>query len=145
MYNVINLHTLASTTTIPFHISPLLGALIGIVAALMLVAIIIVIVIRFRNCGSEHELKAHDDEGLSLSATQCTANSADKTNNEPSMDLNGSVESLEEKNPDIIPQNNADEYYQDDKHTFVMLNSVPERNYPRAPVPVLIGVGQKVS
>ncbi|KAB0805670.1 hypothetical protein PPYR_02640, partial [Photinus pyralis] len=132
---------ISASTSVPLHISPLLGALIGIVAALMLIAITVIIVIRLRHCGNERELKTYDDEGLSLSVTQCTTNGADKGNIETNGEMNGSMESLEEKNPDIIPHNNAEEFFEDDKQGYILINNGPVCTYPRFQAPVVI-VGQ---
>ncbi|KAK4885042.1 hypothetical protein RN001_001313 [Aquatica leii] len=131
---------IATTTSVPLHISPLLGALIGIVSALVLIAIIIIIVIRLRHCRNEPDFKTYDDEGLSLSVTQCTATGADKSNIEPNLDVNGSIESLEEKNPDIIPHN-TEEPFENDNQRYVVSNNDNMRSYPRFQTPVVI-VGQ---
>ncbi|XP_022914066.1 nephrin-like isoform X5 [Onthophagus taurus] len=99
------------------------GALIGVVVALILVAIIIVVVIRLRN-GDDHEDKDYDDGGLSPSGRRCVAGSGDKASTEPlNKDLNDSVDSLEEKNPDIIPQNNCEDEYMEDERGFERLNN----------------------
>lgn len=51
-------------------------------------------------------------------------------------DMNDSVDSLEEKNPDIIPQNNADDEYQDEERAFERLNNAPSvRVYSRLQSP----------
>ncbi|XP_030760740.1 uncharacterized protein LOC115885857 [Sitophilus oryzae] len=50
--------------------------------------------------------------------------------------MNDSVDSLEEKNPDIIPQNNADDEYQDEERAFERLNNTPSmRIYSRMQSP----------
>lgn len=109
----------------------------------MLVAIIIVIIIRFRNCGNEYDLKSYEDDGLSLSAARCISNEADKITSEPNSNVNGSVESLEEKNPDIIPQSDNEECYQNNKHSFVVVNNAPPlRNYVAIQTPVVMGLEQ---
>ncbi|XP_066142954.1 nephrin isoform X3 [Euwallacea fornicatus] len=124
-------HTAA--TPVLLQITPLLGALIGVVAALILVAIIIVVVIRLRG-GGDRDDKDYDDGGLSSSGRRCVAgNNSDKASIEPlNKDMNDSVDSLEEKNPDIIPQNNADDEYQDEERAFERLNNAPSvRVYSR--------------
>lgn len=117
------------------HITPILGVLIGVVAALILVAVIIVIVIRLRG-GGERDDKDYDDGGLSSAGRRCVAGNGDKASIEPlNKDLNDSVDSLEEKNPDIIPQNNGDDDYQDEERAFDRLNNAPLRVYSRLQSP----------
>ncbi|XP_022914065.1 nephrin-like isoform X4 [Onthophagus taurus] len=112
-----------ASTPVFLQITPILGALIGVVVALILVAIIIVVVIRLRN-GDDHEDKDYDDGGLSPSGRRCVAGSGDKASTEPlNKDLNDSVDSLEEKNPDIIPQNNCEDEYMEDERGFERLNN----------------------
>ncbi|XP_068895631.1 protein turtle homolog B-like isoform X4 [Tenebrio molitor] len=121
----------AASTPALLQITPLLGALIGVVAALILVAVIIVVVIRMRG-GGERDDKDYDDGGLSSSGRRCVAGNADKASTEPlNKDLNDSVDSLEEKNPDIIPQNNGEDDYQDEERAFERLNNAPVRVYGR--------------
>lgn len=50
-------------------------------------------------------------------------------------DLNDSVDSLDEKNPDIIPQNNGEDEYQDEERAFERLNSTTLRVYNRMQSP----------
>ncbi|KYB26261.1 hypothetical protein TcasGA2_TC033687 [Tribolium castaneum] len=128
------IRTGASTPAL-LQITPLLGALIGVVAALILVAVIIVVVIRLRG-GGERDDKDYDDGGLSSSGRRCVAGNGDKASTEPlNKDLNDSVDSLEEKNPDIIPQNNAEDDYQDEERAFERLNNAPLRVYSRMQSP----------
>lgn len=101
----------------------------------MLIAIIIVIVIRLRN-GSDPDEKECDDGGLSSSSRHGGGTGGDKASTEPlNKDLNDSVDSLEEKNPDIIPQNNADDDYQDEERAFERLNNASVRTYSRLQSP----------
>ncbi|KAG5870292.1 hypothetical protein JTB14_002060, partial [Gonioctena quinquepunctata] len=131
---VANIRTGASTPVL-LQITPLLGALIGIVAALILVAVIIVVVIRLRG-GGERDDKDYDDGGLSSSGRRCVAGNGDKASTEPlNKDLNDSVDSLEEKNPDIIPQNNGEDEYQDEERAFERLNNSTLRVYSRMQSP----------
>lgn len=112
-----------ASTPVFLQITPVLGALIGVVVALILVAIIIVVVIRLKGSG-ERDDKDYDDGGLSPGGRRCVAGSGDKASTEPlNKDLNDSVDSLEEKNPDIIPQNNGEEDYQDEERGFERLNN----------------------
>lgn len=60
---VFNLELISASTPVFLQITPLLGALIGIVAALILVAIIIIVIVRLRNSGERDE-KEYDDGGL---------------------------------------------------------------------------------
>ncbi|KRT78415.1 hypothetical protein AMK59_7471, partial [Oryctes borbonicus] len=112
-----------ASTPVFLQITPVLGALIGVVVALILVAIIIVVVIRLRGNGDRDD-KDYDDGGLSPNGRRCVASGGDKASTEPlNKDLNDSVDSLEEKNPDIIPQNNGEEEYQDEERGFERLNN----------------------
>ncbi|XP_050508870.1 uncharacterized protein LOC114343069 [Diabrotica virgifera virgifera] len=125
----------AASTPVILQITPLLGALIGVVAALILIAIIIVVVIRLRG-GGERDDKEYDDGGLASTGRRCVAGNSDKASTEPlNKDLNDSVDSLEEKNPDIIPQNNADDEYQDEERAFERLNNTTMRVYNRMQSP----------
>lgn len=78
----------------------------------------------------------YDDGGLSSAGRRCVAGNSDKASTEPlNKDLNDSVDSLEEKNPDIIPQNNAEEEYQDEERAFERLNNATLRVYSRMQSP----------
>ncbi|XP_065167527.1 uncharacterized protein [Atheta coriaria] len=127
--------TFGAYTPVFLHITPILGALIGIVGALILVAIIIVIVIRMRG-GGDRDDKDYDDGGLSSAGRRCVAGGGDKASTEPlNKDLNDSVDSLEEKNPDIIPQSNGEDDYQADERAFQRLNNSSMRVYSRMQSP----------
>ncbi|KAJ8975935.1 hypothetical protein NQ317_014895 [Molorchus minor] len=125
-----------ASTPVLLQITPLLGALIGVVAALILVAVIIVVVIRLRG-GGERDDKDYDDGGLSSAGRRCAAGNGDKASTEPlNKELNDSVDSLEEKNPDIIPQNNGEDEYQDEERAFERLNNTATlRAYSRMQSP----------
>ncbi|KAJ8957703.1 hypothetical protein NQ318_017598, partial [Aromia moschata] len=126
-----------ASTPVLLQITPLLGALIGVVAALILVAVVIVAVIRLRS-GADRDDKDYDDGGLSSAGRRCVAGGGggDKASTEPlNKDLNDSVDSLEEKNPDIIPQNNAEDEYQDEERAFERLNNAALRAYGRVQSP----------
>lgn len=116
-------------TPVLLHITPILGILIGVVAALILVAIIIIVIIRLRGGGIHDD--NYKDARLSSSNRECDRNS-DKTSMQPlNKDLNSSADSLEEKNPDIVPQNNGDSEYQEEERAFERLNNAPPRTYAR--------------
>lgn len=124
----------AASTPVLLQITPILGALIGVVSALMLVAVIIVVVIRLRG-GDGNDDKDCDEGGISSSSRHGGAG-GDKASTEPlNKDLNDSVDSLEEKNPDIIPQNNAEDDYQDEERAFERLNNASVRTYSRLQSP----------
>lgn len=99
--------------------------------ALILVAIIIVVVIRLR--AREESLdKNYDTNSLSASGSAYATMDSKNTSTEPlRTDLNVSVNSLEEKNPDIIPHNNSEDDYQDEERAFERLNNVQPRSYVR--------------
>ena len=122
-----NVFSVSASTPVFLQITPILGALIGVVVALVLVAVIIVVVIRLRG-GGDRDDKDYDEAGLGLSPNgrRCVSgvSNSDKASTEPlNKDLNDSVDSLEEKNPDIIPQNNGDDDYQEDERAFERLNN----------------------
>lgn len=77
------------------HINPILGSLIGVVATLIIVAVAIIIIVRLRRGG--------DDDKEFQTGTLAT------TPNERRDELldKGSLESLEDKNPDIVPSLNV--------------------------------------
>nr|CAD7589177.1 unnamed protein product [Timema genevievae] len=136
----------AATPTI-LHITPLLGALIGVVVFLVLVAAIIVLVMRRRGRGGADE-KERDGGGRNGSGAGRRGMAGDKSSSVPlSKDTD---ESMDEKNPDIIPQNSGerilvflvacleeevspgvdlgDTDYQDpDEKAFEKLNNAPNR------------------
>lgn len=86
--------------------------------------------------GGDRDDKDYDDGGLSSSSRRCVAGNADKASIEPlNKDLNDSVDSLEEKNPDIIPQNNGEDDYQDEERAFERLNNASLRVYSRLQSP----------
>ncbi|GLH04563.1 Uncharacterized protein GBIM_10249 [Gryllus bimaculatus] len=108
------------------NITPVLGILIGGVAFLILVAIIIVVVMRLRN-SSGNDSKPRD--GASTEENGHTR-TADKASSVPlSKDTDESIDSQEEKNPDIIPQNSDTDYQDPDEKAFAKLNNAPNRIY----------------
>lgn len=98
---------------------------------MILVAVIIVVVIRIRG-GGDRDDKDYDDGGLSMAGRRSVSRHGDKASTEPlNKDLNDSIDSLEEKNPDIIPQNNGEDDYQDEERAFERLNNAPSRMVSR--------------
>lgn len=113
-----------------------------------MVAIVIVVVIRLRGGGDSDDKDCDDSGGLGLSSSgrRCVSTSGDKASTEPlNKDLNDSIDSLEEKNPDIIPQNNGDDDYQDEERAFERLNNAPIRTYTRLQSPVTGTLGRNGS
>ncbi|KAF2892420.1 hypothetical protein ILUMI_13758, partial [Ignelater luminosus] len=116
-------------TPVLLHITPILGILIGVVAALVLVAIIIIVVIRLRGGGIHDD--NYKDVRLSSADRECEGSSEKNSMQPLNKDLNNSADSLEEKNPDIVPQNNGDSEYQEEERAFERLNNAPLRSYTR--------------
>jgi hypothetical protein len=99
--------TVIAATPAILQITPVLGVLIGVVAALVLVAVIIVVVMRLRGHGDE-DVKEHED-GSGNSGRRGTPPGSDKASSMPlSKDMDESIESMDEKNPDIIPHNSGE-------------------------------------
>nr|CAD7403532.1 unnamed protein product [Timema poppensis] len=115
---------LSSATPTILHITPLLGALIGVVVFLVLVAAIIVLVMRRRGRGGGDE-KERDGGGRNGSGAGRRGMAGDKSSTVPlSKDTD---ESMDEKNPDIIPQNSDTDYQDPDEKAFEKLNNAPNR------------------
>ncbi|XP_016947465.1 uncharacterized protein LOC108022831 [Drosophila biarmipes] len=109
----------ASSTAVLVQLTPLLGALVGVIATLILVAICVVIVIKFR---SKRGGRRHGN------GPDATTTEADKGSAEPLSRNMGSHSSLEDKNPDVVPQeaNSEDEFHQEEK-AFDRLNMESQR------------------
>lgn len=109
----------ASSTAVLVQLTPLLGALVGVIATLILVAICVVIVIKFR---SKRGGRRHG------TGADATTTEADKGSAEPLSRNMGSHSSLEDKNPDVVPQeaNSEDEFHQEEK-AFDRLNMESQR------------------
>ncbi|KAM8713629.1 hypothetical protein ACLKA7_013880 [Drosophila subpalustris] len=107
----------ASSTAVLVQLTPLLGALVGVIATLFLVAICVVIFIKFRSKRSRRH--ANGD---------ATTTEADKGSAEPLSRNMGSHSSLEDKNPDVVPQeaNSEDEFHLEEK-AFDRLNMESQR------------------
>ena len=121
----LSFNCLTAATPAMLEMTPLLGILIGVVAALILVAVVVVIVVRMRGSGSRRGSSNHIDEkdrtddggmlahslagtigtarirGGAITAALCEKNVSKDTESE-------TLDSLDEKNPDIIPQNSGE-------------------------------------
>ncbi|KAH8252583.1 hypothetical protein KR032_000656, partial [Drosophila birchii] len=111
----------ASSTAVLVQLTPLLGALVGVIATLILVAICVVIFIKFRSKRGGGG-RRHGNGG------EATTTEADKGSAEPLSRNMGSHSSLEDKNPDVVPQeaNSEDEFHQEEK-AFDRLNMESQR------------------
>lgn len=119
-------HTAATPAIL--HITPILGVLIGVVTALVLVAVIIVVVMRLRGHGDD-DVKERED-GSGNSGRRGTPPGVDKASSMPlSKDTDESIDSMDEKNPDVIPQNSDMDYQDADDKAFEKLNNAPSRIY----------------
>lgn len=107
----------ASSTAVLVQLTPLLGALVGVIATLFLVAICVVIFIKFRSKRSRRHVNG-----------DATTTEADKGSAEPLSRNMGSHSSLEDKNPDVVPQeaNSEDEFHLEEK-AFDRLNMESQR------------------
>ncbi|XP_053967380.1 nephrin [Anastrepha ludens] len=106
----------ASSTAVLVQLTPLLGALLGIVGTVVLIAICIVIFLRVR---PKTTRRPNGDT---------TTTEADKGSAEPLSRNMGSHSSLEDKNPDVVPQetNSEDEFHLEEK-AFDRLNIESQR------------------
>ncbi|KAJ6645249.1 hypothetical protein Bhyg_00453 [Pseudolycoriella hygida] len=96
----------ASSTAVLVQLTPLLGALVGVVATLFLVAICIVIFVKFRS------------KGNTGGCNETTTTEPDKGSAEPLSRNMGSHSSIEDKNPDVVPQENSDDEYTSEEKAF---------------------------
>ncbi|CAD7012762.1 unnamed protein product [Ceratitis capitata] len=114
----------ASSTAVLVQLTPLLGALLGIVGTVMLIAICIVIFLRVR---PKNTRRPNGDT---------TTTEADKGSAEPLSRNMGSHSSLEDKNPDVVPQetNSEDEFHLEEK-AFDRLNIESQRILYTPPSP----------
>ncbi|XP_044728712.1 uncharacterized protein LOC123292210 isoform X2 [Chrysoperla carnea] len=127
-----------ASTPVFLKITPILGALIGVITALLMVTIVIVCIIRMRRRDNRDDKDA-DENGLSHDRRSINT-SGDKASTEPlNKELGDSMDSFEEKNPDIIPQGNGEDDYQDEEKAFERLNNASTRVYSRLQSPNNIG------
>lgn len=104
-----------TTQAVVFHMTPILGALIGIVATLIIVAVVIVFIVRTREredgtpSGSASKLSAaaHISKSINqLNAEQSgTAGSQPVNKRDPTSEL--LQQNDEEHNPDVVPNKNG--------------------------------------
>lgn len=83
------------------HINPILGSLIGVVATLIFVAVAIIVIIRLRRNGDDD--KEYPVGTLTAPPSECCAVGT----TEADLLDKDSVDSLEDKNPDIVPSLNV--------------------------------------
>lgn len=96
------------------QLTPLLGALVGVMGTLILVAICIIIFLKLRT-------KRPRNPG------DQTQTETDKGSAEPLSRNMGSHSSLEDKNPDIIPTENSEDEYNLEEKAFDRLNIDSQR------------------
>lgn len=101
----------ASSTAVLVQLTPILGALIGLVVTLFLIAVSIVVCIKFRRKRINREIIENN------------VNERDKGSSEPLSRNMGSHTSIEDKNPDVVPQENSE----DDEKQFDRLKIDTER------------------
>lgn len=103
-----------TTQAVVFHMTPILGALIGIVATLIIVAVVIVFIVRTRERdegtpnGSANKLPVttHSKSMNQLNNEQQTANAANNKR-DPATELLQQQQHDEEHNPDVVPNKNG--------------------------------------
>lgn len=102
-----------TTQAVVFHMTPILGALIGIVATLIIVAVVIVFIVRTRErddgtpSGSANKLSVTtQSKSMSqLNAEQQTPGSQSANKRDPATELLQQHD--EEHNPDVVPNKNG--------------------------------------
>lgn len=103
-----------TTQAVVFHMTPILGALIGIVATLIIVAVVIVFIVRTR----EREESTPNGSATKLSAlaqgksvTQLNNEQSTSTGNHSANKRDPASEQLhqhdDEHNPDVVPNKNG--------------------------------------
>lgn len=105
-----------------------MGALVGVVATLLLVAVCIVIFIKFRSQRTDH------------TNTENNVTERDKGSSEPLSRNMGSHSSLDDKNPDVVPQENSEDEFTSEEKAFDRLKIdaqrclyTPTMNLPPSP------------
>jgi hypothetical protein len=107
----------ASSRAVLVQITPLLGALVGVVVTLLLIAICIIIFVRFKH------------KKLAKTPIETDPNEPDKGSCEPLSRNLGSHSSIDEKNPDVIPHDNSDDEYMIEEKQFERLYTPTKQNY----------------
>ncbi|XP_055387368.1 uncharacterized protein LOC129615952 isoform X2 [Condylostylus longicornis] len=113
-------------TAVLVQLTPLLGALVGIVITLILVSTCVVLIIKFRT-------KNHNRRPRNHSRNDTTTTEADKGSAEPLSRNMGSHSSLEDKNPDVIPQENSEDEYHLEEKVFNRMDFDSKRNLYTTP------------
>lgn len=116
------------------HLAPILGVTLGIVITLIIIATAIVIVIRLRGADGRDN-KQYDCNSISTSGSTYL-NSSGKNSNTvpPKSDISSSLDNVDEKNPDIIPQSSEEDLL-DEERAFERLNNTQPRTCIRLPTP----------
>lgn len=98
-----------TTQAVVFHMTPILGALIGIVATLIVVAVVIVFIVRTRERddpnGSAVKLSTSRSKSLTQLAAEPQQSQTVMTKREGGDNLPAIQE--EEHNPDVVPNKNG--------------------------------------
>ncbi|GAB0086941.1 hypothetical protein DMENIID0001_011680 [Sergentomyia squamirostris] len=106
----------ASSTAVFVKLTPLLGALMGVAGTLILVAGCIVICIKMRRGKQQKRDHRSTDTGTGDA-------DKDKGSAEPLSRNMGSHSSIDDKNPDVVPQENSEDEFLSEEKAFERLNS----------------------
>lgn len=100
------------------HINPILGSLIGLVATLIFVAVAIIVVVRLRG--------NRDSDNKDCVGGNLTTSTSDRCIGNTEVELldKGSLDSLEEKNPDIVPNKSTINVYMNSSDGFCTAKTV---------------------
>lgn len=109
---------LAALAPVLLHINPILGSLIGVVATLIFVAVAVAVIVRLRANSERDDKEFGGGNPPSSPSVRCAAGST-----EVELLDKGSAESLEEKNPDIVPLQMGEKYYGDNNPSLVFMGS----------------------
>jgi hypothetical protein len=111
------------------QMTPILGVLIGVVSALFLVAVIIVVVMRLRGHDDEDEVEKELEErigggggGRQGPATMSRGVGGPVPSGGDKQGKDTDIDSVDEKNPDLIPQSNGEDKYSDNVILHNILN-----------------------
>ncbi|XP_059609040.1 hemicentin-1 [Phlebotomus argentipes] len=106
----------ASSTAVFVKLTPLLGALMGVAGTLILVVGCIVICMRMRR-GKQQKREHRTTEAGTADVDK------DKGSAEPLSRNMGSHSSIDDKNPDVVPQENSEDEFLSEEKAFERLNS----------------------